>query len=326
MKYNISIIKVKERCVYAKHLGDELMVDVIIIGAGPAGLSACLYASRAKLETIIIDPFYGGQLMNTETIDNYLGLPNQNAMELADIMYEHALGFGAKHVMATIGDVKYSNNTYEVITTKGESYFSKTLIVATGTTHNKLLPEIDDSDLPISYCAVCDAPFYQDKKVTVIGSGDSALEATALLSDIASDVNLLIRSEHFKGKPESVDLIARKPNVRVRNLCEVIDMTPVDEGKIKLTILDKDSNEVFDEVVEGLFPNIGSVTNIGFMQNIFSNLKDWQHYDLRFNNNVSNMGLYLAGDVIPRFNRQVAIAVGEGADMALKAYNFLLDK
>lgn len=298
---------------------EQTVYDVVVVGGGPAGLSATLYASRMELKTLLLSKeMPGGQLWNTETIDNYLGFGSVSASDLATSMYKHATAFGAELKIGDDGEVikikmpfRHENGThyFKVVTSNNlDGYNAKSLIVATGTSHHKLFNGDEDGVSGISYCAVCDAPFYKGTDVAVVGGGDSALEATLLLSDIAERVFLIHRRDEFRGNPNTLSKVEEKENVIIIKDSIVKSFTKVGDSLDKIQVESVNGNSKFELEVSGLFPNIGGYKNDDVIKDCV-----FEYYD----------GLFFAGDITSNDNQQVAIAVGDGANMALNAYKYL---
>lgn len=283
--------------------------DVIIIGAGPAGMSAALYSSRNGLSTLIIDKLhYGGTLNDTEIIDNYVGSNSYNAREIADKMYEDSIQYGAEYLFFIEVEKLTKENDLYVI---NDSYKAKSVILATGTEHNKLF-EKDYKN--VSYCAICDAPFYKDKTVFVVGAGDNAFESALLLSNYAKEVIIIQRNERIRANKSIVDKVKSENNITIKFNTEI----HYDKDTELVEELIIDDKEYIDF---GIFPCIGAKPNIKYIK---SDIDDEENFNidkgyLLKSNNETN--LFLAGDIKRSDFRQVSLAVGDGAEAALRAYN-----
>lgn len=297
------------------------MYDVIIIGAGPGGMSAGLYTSRSGLKTLLLEKEWitGGQMNNTEMVDNYLGSATEDAFKLANKMYDQIENDVDLKIGNNIVDVVYNdkNKTFSVLNSNGEKYTSKVVIVATGTKH-KSLPFLDNYT-GISYCAVCDFPFYEDKNVAVIGGGDSSLESALLLSEKSKKVYLIHRREEYRAKPHLVNAIKNKDNISELLDCKVIGGLADKHNNIKTLLID---NMFLDEVinlnVDGVFPEIGSIPNSNFLSNELVEKND--------NGEIvasKNDQLFIVGDVTDTKHKQIAIAVSDGAKAGLDAYDII---
>ena len=307
--------------------------DLIIIGAGPAGLSAGLYASRMNVNTLIIEKgIAGGQLNETEQIDNYIGSKTTNAQELASFMVEDASKYGANlKEFVEVLNIKKENNLFNIETTDG-TYYSYSLILATGTSHNQLnVPNHDDLlGKGLSYCAVCDSPFYKDKNVVVVGGGDNALESAILLSEWANNVYIVHRRSDFRAKPYLVE--EAKNNTKITFVLneEVDDI--VEDANTTYNIKFKNGSSLLE--ISGIFPCIGSIPNYDFMKNILNSdtnkVENYivpgynGNYRKGFYDNLEYIeGVFMAGDMIHPRHRQVSIAVNDGCVAALESYQYL---
>lgn len=297
------------------------MYDVIIIGAGPGGMSAGLYTSRSGLKTLLLEKEWitGGQMNNTEAVDNYLGSATEDAFKLADKMYDQIENDVDLKMGNNIVDVVYNdkNKTFSVLNSDGEEYISKVVIVATGTKHKSL--SVLDNYGGISYCAVCDFPFYEDKDVAVIGGGDSALESALLLSEKSKYVYLIHRREKYRAKPHLIKAIKNKNNIIELLDCIVVGGLANKNNNIDTLFID---NMFLDETislnVDGVFPEIGSIPNSNFLSNELVEKND--------NGEIvssKNDQLFIVGDVSDTKHRQIAIAVSDGAKAGLDSYDMI---
>lgn len=301
------------------------MRDVIIIGAGPAGMSACLYASRAGLNTLMIEKgLPGGQLNNTDKIDNYLGTPEKDAMKLAEEMHEQAMSFGAEYMLGEVTEVLQNADTSFTVYLKDEPIHTKVVIVATGTEYRKLgVPgETELIGRGVSYCAVCDAPFYKDKRVAVIGGGDSALEEADYLTNFASEVTVIHRRDEYRAKPHLQDRVKKNPKIR--------QIMNVDTTKIKgednvngVIFYDKSTDSNSSVLVDAVFVYIGQNPQNAFLDGLKIVNNNGYISNTGINCETEIPGLYAIGDIVDKPIRQVANAVGEGAEAGQAAYNYI---
>ena len=299
--------------------------DVLIIGAGPAGLSAAIYASRSNLDTVILEAGApGGKLLKTSDIDNYIGMPKANGFELASKMYEHALAFGAKHEYGNVIEVVDAGEYKVVKCDDGTERHAKVVIIATGTNEQLLnVPgEEEYTGRGVSYCAVCDAAFFRDKEVAVIGGGNSAVEEAIYLTRFASKVHIIIRRDVFRAEPivEKEALENEKIEIhRLRKPKEIIG----DGSKVTGIVL-TDSNTGEEETIslDGVFPFIGALPVTSFAKEL--DILDERGY-IVVNEKMETKvpGVYAAGDVCAKTLRQVATAVGDGAIAGQQAYHFI---
>lgn len=313
--------------------------DVIIVGQGPAGMSAAIYASRANLSTLMIERgLPGGQLNNTEVLDNYLGTPFAKAMELAETMHKQALSFGAEEVYGEVITVEKVNDSFRVHTKK-EIFEAKAVIVATGTQYKKLgiSGEEEFAGRGVSYCAVCDGPFFKDKKIVVVGGGDSALEEADYLTQFG-EVTIIHRRSSYRGQPLLQERVQRNPKIQQIMNTEVLEIVGEDQVE-QIKIKDKSTNKENTLEADAVFVYIGQTPQTALLRKIplievggllgpFSsqvNVLNHEEYVLRTNKKYMTHvpGLFAIGDILNKKVRQVANAVGEGAVAGQSAYEYI---
>lgn len=314
-----------------------MLKDLIIIGAGPGGMSAALYAGRAGVDTLVLEkePMAGGQMLNTSTIENYIGGSSVEAFELANSMYEQVKGFSSVEFQFS-EEVKmiHRNDIDEghiyMVETISSTYFTKTIIIASGTHHRELsvngVTYNHNNVSNVSYCATCDFPFYKDSRVAVIGGGDSALEAAQLLSEVASQVDLIHYRDSYKAKPELQEQIYKNNKIKLIVQHEVAGV--VTEGDLvkELSFNKKGSSETKynPRHYEGVFPNIGIIPNTHFMPADSVSLDGSLVVDGNLELYEDEWaGVWAIGDVTSNSHRQVSIAAGQGAQAALSVYEYL---
>ena len=298
--------------------------DVIIIGGGPAGLSAALYTSRANLKVLVIEKnVIASQLYETEHIDNYLGSVSINASELADKMREDGAKFGAElKEFENVIKISKENDLYKVTTTN--TYYAKAILLATGTEHNHLILEQHDEllGMGISYCATCDGAFYAGKNTAVVGGGDSAMESALLLSEFANKVYVLVRDK-VRAKSHLLKMVEETENIEI--IYNEVEELISKDGVLNAVKL-KD-NTILE--ISGLFPAIGASPNTNYIDSLYlKNVEKFNDYLLPVTTHNlltyhNGNGLFIAGDLKNPKYRQVAIAVGEGAYAALEIYDYL---
>lgn len=299
------------------------MYDVVIIGAGPAGMAAALYASRANLKTVIFErDLPGGQLNNTETIDNYLGVPLVSALTLAESMYEQALSFGAEEKFGNVKEIiKAPEGHFEIHTNK-QSFLSKAVVVATGTEYKKLnVPgEMEFEAKGVSYCAICDGPFFKNKRVMVVGGGDSALEEADYLTQFA-EVLLIHRRNDYRAKEHLQERVKNNPKItRLMNAeVSIIKGTrTMEKARIKLN----SNNAVTNIDMDGCFIYVGQTPQTDLLASY--GVLDEEGYVLAAPDGMtSTQGLFAVGDILQKKIRQVANAVGEGSVAGQSVYEYL---
>ncbi len=297
------------------------MLDLLVIGAGPAGLTAALYARRAeKSVTVIEKGAFGGQITYSPRIENYPGFVSVSGTELADIMVSQALEQGANLEPDEIKGIEKIDGGYRAIGEFG-SYEAKTLIIATGAKHRQLgLPrENDFVGEGISYCAVCDGAFYKGKKVAVIGGGNSALQEAVLLSEGCSEVVLVQNLDHFTGEKKLLDTLQAKPNVSFITGHVVTELLG-EQSLTGIKISGKDGERVLE--VDGMFVAIGLVPQNEFAKGTVV-LNEWGYLPAGEDTRTECDGIFAAGDCRAKGIRQIATAVADGATAALSAIRYL---
>ena len=290
------------------------MLDLIIVGAGPAGLSACLYASRAGLDVLILDMAApGGKLNVTAQIENYPGVKPSPGPEIAYQMYESALSFGAKMDYQEVVEIKDCGDFKEVVTAK-QTYQTKYVLIATGTKERQMhLPKENELvGRGISYCAVCDGPFFKGEDVAVIGGGNSALEEAIYLSSICQNVHLIVRRDVFRADKIIQDRLKEHENIIVHFKKKPFEILE-DNQKVKgLVLIDSETGEKEDLLVSGIFPFIGldpmnqCVEKLGI-------INAQGYIDANENMETKVPGIFVAGDVRNKNLRQVVTATNDGA-------------
>ena len=292
--------------------------DSIIIGAGPAGLSAAIYLKRANIDVLVVEKgAFGGKVNYTAIIDNYLGEENVFGPDLAFKFYNHAIENDVDIVSDDIINVTKKDQVF-IVKSSDEEYLAKTIIVASGTTDKKLdLVNANKFEHHgISYCAVCDGPLYKNKTVAVIGGGNSALEESLYLANIASKVYLIHRREEFRGENKLVDKIKINSNIELKLSSSVVELL----GNDKLETIKLSNGETLN--VSALFPYIGQIANTNFLD--FKNLCNESGYII-VNSNMETCvdGLFAAGDVTNKKLKQIVTATGDGALAATSVIEYL---
>lgn len=297
------------------------MYDIIIVGAGPAGLTAAIYAGRANKKVLVLEALtYGGQIINTNIIDNYPASPGISGVELAQKIYEQAKELGAKIKFEKVVDIK-DGNPKEVVTTK-ETYQTKTIILATGSDSRKLKLENEDKLLGkgISYCATCDGAFYKNKDVAVVGGGITALKDALYLSDIASKVYLIHRRDTFKTEEDVVDKVKEKENIEIIYNSNVTKLIADDTLK-EIEVTDNNKN-ITNIKVDALFVAVGRIPENGNFAKLIN--LDSNGYIISDDNCHTNIeGIFAAGDGRVKGLRQLVTATSDGAIAATEAIRYI---
>lgn len=303
----------------------EKIYDVIIIGSGPAGLSAAIYAQRAKLSTIIIEANYisGGQVVNTYEVDNYPGLPGISGMDLSTTLRDHAEKMGSEFVRDQVLKLELNGKVKKVVT-KNEEYKSRTILLATGAKHRQLgVPgEQKLAGSGVSYCATCDGAFFKDKTVAVIGGGDVALEDAIFLARICKKVYLIHRRDEFRAAKIIQDNLFAQENVEVLWNSVVTEIQGDFQVK-SLTVQDVKSKEEKELQADGCFIAVGIIPNSELAQGQLE--LDAGGYVVAGEDGESSIpGVFAAGDVRTKLLRQIITAASDGANCITSIQNYLI--
>ena len=297
------------------------MYDIIIIGAGPAGLTAAIYAMRAAKKTLVLEAMsYGGQIINARNIENYPGEAHTNGFELATKMYEQAKDLGCEIKLEKVIQIEDKDDYKEIKTTK-KTYQTKTVIIATGTTNCKLnLPNEEELvGKGISYCATCDGNFYKNKDVAVIGGGKVAIEDALYLSDIVNKVYLIHSSEKLRIDQVVTEKIHNKKNI------EIIDNSKITKllANNYLTAIEIITNDTTKEIpISGLFIAIDRIPENNNFKNLIK--LDEKGYIIANENCHTNIpGIYVAGDIRTKSLRQLVTATADGGVAASEAIKYI---
>lgn len=299
------------------------MYDVIILGGGPAGLSAAIYTGRAWLKTLILESaVVGGNAAIAAQIDNYPGFPfGILGGELMENFRKQAERFGAEIRMEEVVHIANSSAGKKVTTTEGE-YMARALIITTGARHRELDVQGEQEFLGrgVSYCATCDGAFFRAYPVAVVGGGESAVKEALYLADIASKVYLIHRREGFRASPDSVDKMMKNEKIQLK-LNSVVKRIEGDTVMRSLVLQDVKSDAEEALEVEGLFVSIGLVAAGGFIEGLVDTEGGYIVTDDNMQTSVA--GIFAAGDIRAKRARQIATAVGDGAQAGMAVTEYL---
>lgn len=302
----------------------EQIYDVIIIGAGPAGLTAAIYARRAELSVLIIERYTpGGQILNTYEVDNYPGLPGISGVDLGTRMSEHADKFSPDRVMAEVEKIDFAEGAHVVVTDAG-NFTGRTLILATGNSARKLgIPgEEELIGSGVSYCATCDGAFYKGVDVAVIGGGDVAVEDAIFLSRGCRKVYLVHRRDELRATKVLQTALLNTPNIIPVWNSVALQIFGEDEGEVTgLKIADVKSGEERELDVTGVFIAIGHNPNSSYLDAIDKDEKGYLIADESCATSVP--GVYAAGDIRRKRLRQVSTAVADGANAVYSIESYI---
>jgi len=311
------------------------MYDTIIIGSGPAGMTAGIYAARREMKALIIGKELGGQMVWASEIENYPGFKKINSFELISKMQEQVKRLGVEMKTDEIkkitegaettaeGAERIGKGKYFTVITNKDKYEAKTVILALGLKPRRLAVSGEQklTGKGVSYCAICDGPFYKDKIVAMVGGGNSALDAAEILSKIASKVYLIHRREEFRGFEVLVDKVKAKENVEFILDSEVKEI--IGEAKLeKIKVINNKTNKESELVIDGLFIEIGRIAQTDLVAELVKrDARDQIIVDAKCQTSLA--GMFAAGDVTPGEFKQITIACGQGTIAALAAYQYI---
>lgn len=298
------------------------MFDIIIIGSGPAGMTAAIYGKRSGLRVAIFEENApGGAMINTANIENYPGFSSIDGVSLAMNMYEQTTSLGVEFYGNKVIKIEKDEEIFKVYTDE-DMFLSKTVILATGTKSKKLLVKNEEKFIGrgISWCAICDGNFFKGKKVVVVGGGNSALEESLYLSSIASKVYIIHRRNEFRAQNVLIEKLKEKENVEFILNTIVLEFSgekKLEKILVKNVVL---GNEYWLDI-DGCFEYIGQEANSYLVRD--KEITNEEGYVLVNNNFETKIkGLFAAGDIINKEIRQIATAVNDGAISALNASRY----
>lgn len=305
------------------------MRDVLIIGSGPAGLTAAIYANRSGLDTAVIEALAGsgGQVVNTSEIDNYPALPGINGFELGMKMREHVDSFGVPVIQDKVTAIDHSEPGRMVVKGEKDSYEAKAVVIATGANHRLLgVPgEKELAGMGVSYCAVCDGAFYRGLTTAVVGGGNVAVADAQYLSRICEKVYLIHRRDSLRAMDSLQKKILSTPNVEVKWNSIVKEVRGKQEVEELLIGTRPDANSDYNKEeilkVDGVFMGVGMIPTADFIDDI---AKDEGGYIIAGEDGVTSIpGIFAAGDVRAKNLRQIITACGDGANVISSVENYL---
>lgn len=296
--------------------------DVVIVGSGPAGWTAAIYAARAGLQPVMVagSVTSGGALMNTTDVDNFPGFPEGiQGPSLMVAMQEQAERFGTEVVFDDVESVDFTGDLKKVITVEGDEYFSHSVILSTGAEHRSLgVPgEAELTGKGVSTCATCDGFFFKGKAVAVVGGGDTALEEATFLARLADHVTIFHRRDSFRASQAMQDRLPKFSNIEVRWNTEVSSVNGSDSVE-SLTLSDGS-----DFPVDGLFVAVGHDPRSGLVEGLVETDEDGYVKVFNGTTETSIRGVFACGDLVDKRYRQAITAAGSGCAAALDAQKYL---
>jgi len=303
----------------------ENKYDLIIIGAGPAGLSASIYASRYGIKHVIIGSLLGGQISETHLIDNYPGIEDCSGFEFSQKLGNHAKKYGVEILPKKVIEISKNEAGFEVALETGEKLQAKTILLGTGTQKRTLNVEGEQDFLGkgVSYCATCDGFFYRNKTVAVVGGNDSATGAALHLANIAEKVYIIYRKDKLRAEDYWIDLIEKNEKIEVVYNTNVIKVAG--ENKLQTLTLDKKHQSKTELNVDGLFIEIGSDPKIDFAKNLGIAVDSDGYIEISTDGKTTVPGIWAAGDITTGSDKfkQVLTAASEGAIATRSISDFL---
>ena len=303
-----------------------MIYDVIIVGGGPSGMSAAIYASRARLKTLLIEKAgCGGQIAITDHLENYPGFEEGiNGFELAMKMEKQARTFGCEIVYGEASAVETEDAIKKVVLSDNKEYFTKTVIIASGANFKKLAVggEQEFIGKGVSYCATCDGPFFRNKEIAVVGGGDSALQEALYLTKFAAKVNLIHRRDQFRAAKILQEKVFAEPKINII-FDSVVEKISGNLTVEEITLKNVKNNISSQLAVNGIFVFVGWLPNTNFLNNTAIKLNEAGYIVTDDNMNTSIQGIFACGDVRQKLLRQVVTAAGDGAIAAISAQHFI---
>ena len=308
------------------------MYDLIIIGGGPGGVAAGVYAARKKFKTLLIADSFGGQSLVSDSIENWIGVKKMTGLELAKMLEEHIRMYENIEIKMPekVVSVKSAQSGpasgWEISTDKSNVYQAKALIVASGGRRRRLnvLGEEKFEGKGVSYCSTCDAPVFRNKSVAVVGGGNAGLEAAIDLISYASKIYVINHGPELTGDPLTQEEVKKSPKVVIINNAETQEIFG-DQFVAGIKYLDKQDNKQKELPLQGVFVEIGSVPNSEFMKGLIEMNKAGEIIVDHKTSATSKPGIFAAGDVTDEIYKQNNISAGDAITAALSAYNYLLN-
>jgi len=321
----MSVVSIKPKTSSKEEIKEEIIYDAIIIGGGPAGLTAGIYLSRARMDTLLIEKALpGGQAILTEIIENYPGFPHGIAgPELMQKMEEQAVRFGLKIEYGEVEEVKIKEDKIKIVRINNQEYKTLTIILASGAEASKLeVPgEEELRGRGVSYCATCDAPFFKHQKIVVVGGGDTAIEEALYLTKFVWEVTIIHRRDRLRATKILQERVFA--NKKINFTWDSVVTKVLGNEKVEgVLIQNKKTGEEKEIPCQGVFVFVGNVPNSKFLNELIK--LDQKGYILTDDNMMTSQeGIYACGDVRKKILRQVITACGEGATAAFAAQKYI---
>lgn len=306
----------------------ENTYDLVIIGAGPAGYTASIYASRYKLKNIVLGEIFGGYATQAHIVANFPSELEIKGSDLTEKMQKHAQSLGAEIIQGKVIDVKKNETNFEITTENNKTYNAKSVILAIGTKHRKLglKNESEFVGRGVSYCTTCDAMFFKDKTVAVLGGSDSANTASLYLADIAKKVYQIYRGKELRGDKKHIERILKNEKIQVIYETNITELSG--DKKLQKIKLDKDYNGNSEIEIDGLFIEIGSEPEYGLIEKLNIKTDETGFIMVEKDQKTNIEGVFAAGDITNASDnfKQIITACAQGAVSANSAYNYIKSK
>jgi len=321
----MSVVSIKPKTSSKKEIKEEIIYDAIIIGGGPAGLTAGIYLSRARMDTLLIEKALpGGQAILTEIIENYPGFPHGIAgPELMQKMEEQAVQFGLKIEYGEVEEVKIKEDKVKIVRINNQEYKTLTIILASGAEASKLEVHGEEElrGRGVSYCATCDAPFFKHQKIVVVGGGDTAIEEALYLTKFVWEVTIIHRRDRLRATKILQERVFA--NKKINFAWDSVVTRVLGNEKVEgVLIQNKKTGEENEIPCQGVFVFVGNIPNSNFLKELVKLGK--KGYILTDDNMMTSQeGIYACGDVRKKILRQVVTACGEGATAAFAAQKYI---
>jgi len=321
----MSVVSIKPKTSSKKEIKEEIIYDAIIIGGGPAGLTAGIYLSRARMNTLLIEKAIpGGQVNLTEIIENYPGFPHGIAgPELMQKMEEQAVRFGLKIEYGEVEEIKIKEDKVKIVRINNQEYKTLTIILASGAEASKLeVPgEEELRGRGVSYCATCDAPFFKHQKIVVVGGGDTAIEEALYLTKFVWEVTIIHRRDRLRATKILQERVFA--NEKINFVWDSVVTRVLGNEKVEgVLIQNKKTGEEKEIPCQGVFVFVGNIPNSNFLKELVKLGK--KGYILTDDNMMTSQeGIYACGDIRKKILRQVVTACGEGATASFAAQKYI---
>lgn len=304
------------------------LISIAILGSGPAGLSAAVYGARLGFQTVVFEgPLAGGLLTQTTAVENWPGSISIEGPDIINGLKEQAVKWGVQFVQDTVESVDFTQWPFILMTAEGQTVYALSVILATGASPSKLgiKGELEYWGKGVTTCAVCDAPFFKDQPVVVVGGGDSAVEEAIQLAAYASEITIFVRKDAMRASKAMQDRLKEYPNIKVRYNVEVQEIKGDGQEVKEIVVYDNKAKNSFIMPINGVFLAIGHIPNTAFLNKAVALTEDGHIQVTTRTQETSVKGVFTAGDVADRLYRQAGVAAGHGIAAGMDATFFFKD-